>query len=52
MSRTKKKNYTGSKRFDKNCRNHGSCGYCKNNRLHNANKKLEATTYSLDTIEK
>lgn len=32
MSRTIKKAYTGSKRFDVTCRNHGSCSYCKNNR--------------------
>lgn len=34
MSRTKKQPYTKSKRFDKTCRNHGSCPYCKENRLH------------------
>ncbi len=30
--------YFGSKRFDRSCRNHGSCGYCTGNRLF-ANKK-------------
>ena len=34
----KRKPYKGSKRFDHSCRNHGSCGYCLNNRMH-ANKK-------------
>ena len=29
----KRKNYRGSKVFDYSCRNHGSCDYCKNNRL-------------------
>jgi 5-methylcytosine-specific restriction endonuclease McrA len=24
--------YRGSKRFDRSCRNHGSCGYCERNR--------------------
>lgn len=33
MSRSRKKPYTGSKRFDRSCRNHGSCNYCKANRL-------------------
>lgn len=28
----KRKAYTGSKRFDRSCRNHGSCGYCESNR--------------------
>ena len=32
MSRTHKAPYTGSKRFDKTCRNHGSCSYCRDNR--------------------
>jgi len=33
MSRTIKKAYTGSKAFDSSCRNHGSCSYCRDNRL-------------------
>jgi hypothetical protein len=33
MSRTKKKPYTKSKRFDKTCRNHGKCPVCRANRL-------------------
>lgn len=32
MARTRKKAYTGSKKFDKTCRNHGSCPYCERNR--------------------
>lgn len=34
MSRTYKKPYSKSKRFDSGCRNHGSCNYCKDNRTH------------------
>lgn len=37
-----RKPYQGSKRFDKSCRNHGSCDFCKNNRLYSASKALEA----------
>ena len=33
MSRTVKKPYTGSKRFDKTCRSHGGCPHCESNRL-------------------
>lgn len=29
-----RKNYRGTKAIDKSCRNHGSCPYCKGNRLH------------------
>lgn len=34
-----RKPYTGSKAFDKACRNHGSCVYCRNNRSYNNRKK-------------
>ena len=30
----KRKPYYGSKAFDRTCRNHGSCPWCKRNRLH------------------
>ena len=30
----KRRPYTGSKTIDYSCRNHGSCPYCKENRLH------------------
>jgi hypothetical protein len=30
----KRKPYRGSKAFDCTCRNHGSCDYCKNNRIY------------------
>lgn len=39
MSRTYKKPYTKSKRFDSSCRNHGSCGYCYCTRTYFDKKK-------------
>jgi len=30
----KRKPYTGAKAIDRTCRNHGSCEWCKTNRLH------------------
>ena len=39
MSRTFRKAYTKSKRFYKSCRNHGSCDYCRGNRLHKHRKQ-------------
>jgi 5-methylcytosine-specific restriction endonuclease McrA len=36
MSRTNKHAYTKSKRFDVTCRNHGSCSYCRDNRLYSS----------------
>jgi len=32
--KVKRRPYRGSKRFDRSCRNHGSCGYCRCSRLH------------------
>lgn len=29
-----RKPYTGGKAIDRTCRNHGSCDYCRENRLH------------------
>lgn len=36
--REHRKPYRKSKAIDSSCRNHGSCPYCKGNRLHNRNK--------------
>lgn len=30
----KRKPYKGAKAIDNTCKNHGSCPWCKNNRLH------------------
>jgi len=38
MARTTKRPYRKSRRFDKGCRNHGRCSYCRSNRTH-ANAK-------------
>lgn len=37
----KRKPYRGAKSYDVSCRNHGSCDYCKSNRLF-ADKKRRA----------
>lgn len=33
-----------AKAFDRSCRNHGSCEYCKSGRMHNSKKRLPALT--------
>ena len=38
-----RKPYRKSQRFDKTCRCHGSCPYCRSNRLHNFLKTEEET---------
>lgn len=40
MSRTYKKPYRKSKVFDASCRNHGSCPWCKGNRLYKYIKQI------------
>lgn len=39
MSRTIRKAYTKSKRFDKSCRNNGNCPWCRGNRYYKHNKQ-------------
>tara|TARA_R110000803_G_scaffold47330_1_gene98757 strand:- start:171 stop:482 length:312 start_codon:yes stop_codon:yes gene_type:complete len=39
MSRTRRKPKTGAKAVAHNCRNNGTCGYCKGNRLHKHKRK-------------
>lgn len=36
-----RKAYRGSKSIDKTCRCHGSCDWCKANRLYSINKNIE-----------
>lgn len=36
-----RKPWRGSKNFDKTCRNHGGCNWCKGNRLYSTTKELE-----------
>lgn len=42
MARTRKRAYTGGKRYSVGCRNHGSCGYCAGNRQHADVKRAES----------
>ena len=42
----KRKRYRGSKAVDTTCRNHGSCEWCKSNRLYKFKKdKLRGTEW-------
>ena len=36
-----RKPYRGAKAVDRTCRNHGSCDWCKENRMHKNQKRLE-----------
>lgn len=36
-----RKEYRGSKAFDKTCRNHGSCDWCRMNRQYKNLKKMQ-----------
>lgn len=49
MSRTwhekRKSKYTGSRRFDRSCRNHGACGWCYSNRTHSNRRREPINEY-------
>jgi predicted metal-binding protein len=36
-----RKPYKGGKAIDSSCRNHGSCGHCKGDRIYNTKKQIE-----------
>ena len=38
----KRKPYTGAKAVDCSCRNHGSCGWCRDDRLYKNIKRLKS----------
>lgn len=52
MSRTRKKQpYRQSRRFDKTCRCHGKCPWCRDDRLYQARKAEAAARYELSLAE-
>ena len=44
----KRKPYRGAKAIDCTCRNHGSCTWCRDNRLHKRLKDEEASRQALE----
>lgn len=46
-----RKQYRGVKLYITVCRNHGSCNYCRLNRLHNSRRSLEKKQYGLSKYE-
>lgn len=46
-----RKQYTGAKAIDRTCRNHGSCDWCKENRLYQQLKAEEASRQALEEVE-
>ena len=46
-----RKQYTGAKAIDRTCRNHGSCEWCKGNRLHQQLRMDEAGRQALEEFE-
>ena len=46
-----RKQYTGAKAIDCTCRNHGSCDWCKSNRLYQQLKQKEASRQALEEVE-
>ena len=46
-----RKPYRGSKAFDRTCRNHGGCDWCKDNRLYRTNRLEEKAKQDIETME-
>lgn len=49
--KTKRKAYKGSKAFDCSCRNHGTCEWCRENRMYKTIRDLAKTDVELKNIE-
>jgi len=43
--------YRDAKACDKNCRNHGNCEWCKNNRMYRSNRLEEKIKFDLANKE-
>ena len=48
----RRKPYRKSKRFDRSCRNHGSCAYCRANRLWFDSRRREVADRELQDFLK
>ena len=46
-----RKQYRGSKVFDRTCRNHGGCDWCKDNRLYRTNRLEEKAKQDIEIAE-
>ena len=46
-----RKNYRGAKAVDKSCRNHGTCPYCRNNRLRKFKKNKDKNLWLINNID-
>lgn len=46
-----RKMYRGAKAIDCQCRNHGSCEWCRENRTHKYQKNIEKTLDRLKELE-
>ena len=45
-----RKQYYGAKAVDKTCMNHGSCDWCKSNRLYNSKKRIASVDDKMDDL--
>ena len=47
VKKDRRKEYTGSKRFDHSCRCHGGCGFCEGNRTYQDTRDRRAADQEL-----
>jgi hypothetical protein len=50
VSRTTKRPYRGSRRFDRTCRCHGSCSWCRGNRTIQTQRAVSAVQAQLREV--
>lgn len=47
----KRKPHKGAKAVDCSCRNHGTCEWCRGNRTHNTNRKMEKAKAEMKEVQ-
>ena len=50
LKKEHRKPYHDSRAFDRHCRNHGWCPYCRDNRLYCSKKRIEKTEFDLNNL--
>ena len=46
-----RRKYRSSRAFDSTCRNHGSCAYCANGRMHKHKRQLDWGKNGIDWLD-
>ncbi len=47
----KRRPYTGAKAIDRTCRNHGGCGWCRDNRMYQIRREIEKAKQKIKEVD-